>query len=36
MSKRGLQTADMYAKLYETAITTMESQYISNKVLWDM
>ena len=36
MSKRGLQTADMYAKLYETAITTMESHYKSNKVLWDM
>lgn len=36
MAKRGLQPADMYAKLYETASTTMKSHYKANKVLWDM
>lgn len=34
MAKRGLQPADMYAKLYETASTTMNSHYKSNKILW--
>ena len=36
MAKRGLQPADIYSKLYETAITTMESDYKTNKTLWDM
>lgn len=36
MEKRGLQPADIYAKLYETAITTMNSHYKTNKTLWDM
>lgn len=34
MARRGLQPADMYAKLYETASTTMKSHYKSNKILW--
>lgn len=36
MAKRGLQPADMYSKLYETASTTMQSHYKTNKILWDM
>lgn len=36
MARRGLQPADIYSKLYETAITTMESHYKTNKTLWDM
>lgn len=36
MTKRGLQPADMYSKLYETASTTMQSHYKTNKILWDM
>ena len=36
MNKRGLQPADIYSKLYETAITTMESHYKTNRTLWDM
>lgn len=34
MTRRGLQPADMYSKLYETASTTMQSHYKTNKVLW--
>ena len=34
MAKRGLKPADMYAKLYETASTTMNSHYKTNKILW--
>lgn len=34
MSSRGLKPADMYAKLYETANTTMQSHYKTNKILW--
>ena len=34
MEKRGLKPADMYAKLYETASTTMQSHYKTNKILW--
>lgn len=34
MARRNLQPADMYAKLYETASTTMQSHYKSNKILW--
>ena len=36
MARRGLQPADIYSKLYETAITTMESHYKTNRKLWDM
>ena len=36
MAKRGLQPADIYSKLYETSITTMESHYKTNGTLWDM
>lgn len=36
MQKRGLPPADMYSKLYETASTTMNSHYKSNKTLWNM
>lgn len=36
MAKRGLKRADMFAKLYETASTTMESHYKANKKLWVM
>lgn len=34
--RRGLNRADMYSKLYETAITTMQSDYKRNGVLWEM
>ena len=34
MAARGLPPADMFAKLYETAITTMESHSNSNPILW--
>lgn len=36
MAKRGLQPADMFAKLYETARTTMEAHYKANKMLWSI
>ena len=36
MDKRGLQPADIYSKLYETSITTMNSHYKTNKTLWDI
>ena len=36
MHSRGLQPADMWAKLYETASTTMTSHAKANQVLWDM
>lgn len=36
MQTRGLQPADMWAKLYETASTTMTSHAKANQVLWDM
>lgn len=36
MSARGLQLTDIYAKLYETAITTMNSNHTHNEVLWNM
>ena len=34
MANRGLKLADMYAKLYETASTTMQSHYKTNNILW--
>lgn len=34
MQKRGLKPVDMCAKLYETAITTMQSHCKSNKGIW--
>jgi hypothetical protein len=36
MAKRGLQPADIFQKLYETAITTMNAHYKTNKILWEM
>ena len=36
MAQRGLQPADMWAKLYETASTTMQSHYKSNPILWNI
>ena len=36
MAKRGLKPADMFQKLYETAITTMNAHYKTNRTLWDM
>ena len=36
MNRRGLQPADIYSKLYETSITTMNSHYKTNKTLWDI
>ena len=34
MARRGLRPADIYAKLYETASTTMQSHCKANKILW--
>lgn len=36
MSRRMLQPADMYNKLYETVNTTMLRDYKNNKILWEM